>query len=82
MPSPQDFGDTYAFGHLLSPTEDQGAVQAAINNWGASGGDDEPEAQLYALDQARYCLSFTGAILMLALYALLNSNDMCQWAPQ
>jgi hypothetical protein len=40
-----------AFQHQLNPTNSAAAVTTAINNWFADGGDDTPEAQLYALDQ-------------------------------
>jgi hypothetical protein len=46
--------DSYAFQHQLSPTDpisNLAAIQAAVNAWSASGGFDDPEAQLYALDQ-------------------------------
>lgn len=49
-----DSSDPYAFQHQLNPTNpitNLAAIQGAINTWSASGGDDTPEAQLYALDQ-------------------------------
>lgn len=40
-----------AFQHQLSPSANVVAVQAAIDDWTASGGIDLPEGQLFALDQ-------------------------------
>jgi hypothetical protein len=47
----QDFGDPNVFRNLQPITANTGTVQTAINLWSASGGDDFPEAQLFALDQ-------------------------------
>jgi hypothetical protein len=41
----------YAFQHQLNPTTIVGDVTTAINAWGASGGRDGSEGQLFALDQ-------------------------------
>ena len=43
-------GDPYGFQHQLSPTTATAAVAAAIGAWSAVGGDDTPEADLFALD--------------------------------
>jgi von Willebrand factor type A domain len=42
-------GDAYMFKLEQAITDDPAAVQAAIDSWTASGGCDEPEAQLNAL---------------------------------
>jgi hypothetical protein len=47
LPDPVD--DPYMFKLEQSLTADAAAVQTAINTWSASGGCDEPEAQLNAL---------------------------------
>jgi hypothetical protein len=48
----KDFPDgPYAFQHQLSPSKVVADVQNAISNWSASGGNDMPEGQLYALDK-------------------------------
>jgi hypothetical protein len=41
----------YAFQHQLSPTLGSADVTLAVNAWSASGGDDTPEGQLFALQQ-------------------------------
>jgi hypothetical protein len=43
-------GDPYGFQHQVSPTNVTATVTAGINAWSASGGDDIPEADLFALD--------------------------------
>lgn len=43
-------GDPYCFQHQVSPTNNFGTVTAAINTWTASGGNDVPEGELFALD--------------------------------
>jgi hypothetical protein len=43
-------GDPYCFQHQVSPTNVAATVTAAINTWSASGGNDLPEGQLFALD--------------------------------
>ena len=48
---PADVFTPYAFRHQLSPTLGVTAVTAAVSAWSASGGNDTPEAQLYALTQ-------------------------------
>lgn len=47
----KDVGDSYVYRLEQAVTNTQANVQAAINTWGASGGGDGPEAQLYALQQ-------------------------------
>ncbi|HEU5378945.1 MAG TPA: VWA domain-containing protein [Ktedonobacteraceae bacterium] len=48
----KDFvGAPHAFEHQQSLTANMDAVIAMINNWKAGGGEDTPEAQLFALDQ-------------------------------
>lgn len=48
----KDFpNDPYAFQHQLSPTNAVASVAAAISAWSASGGNDDPEGQLYALEK-------------------------------
>ncbi len=48
----KDFpSDPYAFAAQQSVTTDEVSVLAAINAWTASGGDDTPEGQFFALDQ-------------------------------
>jgi len=48
----KDFpNDPFAFQHQLAPTLTVTDVTNAINAWGASGGSDSPEGQLFALDQ-------------------------------
>ncbi len=42
--------DPYFFQHQQSLTTNTALVSAAINNWTASGGNDTPEGQLFALD--------------------------------
>jgi hypothetical protein len=48
----KDFPETFgpAFTHQLSPTPVIADANTAINAWSAIGGEDTPEAQLYALD--------------------------------
>src|SRR5262249_44568354 len=43
-------GDPYCFQHQVSPTNAVAAVTAGINAWSASGGQDTPEGELFALD--------------------------------
>jgi hypothetical protein len=43
-------GDPYGFQHQVKPTNNTAAVTAGINAWSASGGDDIPEADLFALN--------------------------------
>jgi hypothetical protein len=48
----KDFGDDVPFQHQLSPTAIVDDVRAAIAAWNADGGgNDAPEAQLFALNQ-------------------------------
>lgn len=47
----RDFTDATAFQNQQVITANQAAVTAAIGAWSASGGDDEPEGQLFALQQ-------------------------------
>ncbi|HEV7409489.1 MAG TPA: hypothetical protein VGO01_13470 [Bradyrhizobium sp.] len=49
----KDFGsgDPYCFQHQQSPSVPTAPVQTAINAWSASGGNDGPEGQFFALDQ-------------------------------
>lgn len=44
-------GDPFCFQNQLSPTTSKPAAAAAINSWVASGGADNDEGQLFALDQ-------------------------------
>lgn len=48
----KDEFDSYAYKVNTAFTNDQAAVQAGINTWVADGGNDTPEANLYALEQA------------------------------
>jgi hypothetical protein len=41
----------YGFSLAQSITDDAAAINGAINNWAALGGNDTPEGQLYALDR-------------------------------
>lgn len=43
-------GDPYCFQHQVTPTNVVPTVTAAINSWLASGGNDLPEGDLFALD--------------------------------
>ena len=43
-------GDPFCFQHQVSPTNAVATVTAAINTWAASGGNDIPEGDLFALD--------------------------------
>jgi hypothetical protein len=43
-------GDPFCFQHQVSPTNAVATVTAAINAWTASGGNDTPEGNLFALD--------------------------------
>jgi hypothetical protein len=43
-------GDPYGFQHQVSLTNNAAAVTAGINTWSASGGEDTPEADLFALN--------------------------------
>jgi hypothetical protein len=45
-------GDPYAYRLNQAMTTVQASAQNGINMWGADGGADTPEAQLFALDQA------------------------------
>jgi hypothetical protein len=48
----KDFpNDPYAFQHQLSPTNVAANVTTAISAWSASGGNDTPEGDLFALDR-------------------------------
>lgn len=47
----KDVGDTFVYRLNQAVTTNTAAVQTGINQWGASGGGDEPEAQLFALQQ-------------------------------
>jgi hypothetical protein len=44
-------GDPFAFQHQVSPTSVAATVTGAVHAWSASGGDDTPEANLFALDR-------------------------------
>ncbi len=46
----KDFGDAYAYRLNTAFTSNQATAQAGINMWGASGGGDYQEANLYALN--------------------------------
>ena len=48
---PLDVNTPYAFRHQLSPTLGVAAVTAAVSAWSANGGNDTPEAALFALTQ-------------------------------
>lgn len=48
----KDVGDPFIYNLDQDITLNTAAVQTAINSWGASGGGDTPEANLYALAQA------------------------------
>lgn len=48
----KDVGDIYVFRREQDITTSQAAAQAGINAWGASGGGDWPEANLFALEEA------------------------------
>src|SRR5205823_3556385 len=43
-------GDPYGFQHQVNPTNVAATVTAGINAWSASGGNDIPEADLFALN--------------------------------
>jgi hypothetical protein len=43
-------GDPYGFQHQVSLTNNAAAVTAGINTWSATGGNDTPEADLFALN--------------------------------
>lgn len=47
----KDFGDIYTYKLNTGMTSSQATAQSAINTWGASGGGDWPEANLYALNR-------------------------------
>lgn len=47
----KDVGDSPTFNVDQAVTGDTAAVQAGVDTWTASGGGDEPEAQLFALHQ-------------------------------
>ena len=48
----RDEGDSFVYRLATDVTTSTGTVQAGINSWGASGGGDGPEANLFALQQA------------------------------
>jgi hypothetical protein len=48
----KDNGDTYVYRLNTAMTGNTAAVQTGINAWSAGGGNDWPEANLYALQQA------------------------------
>ncbi|MBB1076800.1 PEP-CTERM sorting domain-containing protein [Rhodoferax sp. 4810] len=48
----KDDGDVFGYRLNTAFTNNQAAVQAGIDIWGASGGGDLPEANLYALERA------------------------------
>jgi hypothetical protein len=47
----KDVGDVFVYHQDTSITKNTATVQSGINAWGASGGGDYPEADLYGLDQ-------------------------------
>ena len=47
----KDNGDVFVYRNNTDPSLVPATVQAAVNAWGASGGGDTPEANLYALEQ-------------------------------
>ena len=47
----KDVGSAFVYRLNQAVTADTTAVQAGINQWAASGGGDEPEAQLFALQE-------------------------------
>jgi len=47
----RDIYDSFTYRLNTDITNDLDAVQSGINQWNASGGDDWPEANLYALEQ-------------------------------
>jgi len=47
----KDNFDTFVYRKNTDPTTSLADVQTAVNMWGASGGGDTPEANLYALQQ-------------------------------
>jgi len=49
-----EYKDYYQYRYRLNTamTTNQASAQAGINQWGASGGNDAPEANLFALEQA------------------------------
>lgn len=51
FPAPDEDRHPYAFRHQQSITNDAAAIVSAIAEWQATSGRDQPEAQLYALDQ-------------------------------
>lgn len=52
----KDFNDAYVFNLGAVLAADGGSsAQTAISGWSASGGGDNPEAQLYALHEVRGC---------------------------
>jgi len=48
----RDVGDAFVYRENLDPPSmNEATVQTAVNAWTAGGGGDEPEAQMYALEQ-------------------------------
>lgn len=88
----KDFSDVdaYAFLNAAPVAGDGGAsALAAIAQWSASGGGDDPEAQLYALYQARAACSAEGTGLYSvpcchneAAFVRLGCLSMCSHAVQ
>ena len=59
----KDVGDVFVYRLNQDITDESPAtVQTGINAWGATGGGDKPEAQLYALDQVANTVNWLNAI--------------------
>lgn len=80
----RDTGDTPLFAVDQGMTDDQLAVDAAIQGWFADGGDDTPECQLYALQQlATGAVTFRpDATRVIVWFGDASGHDPCNGATE
>lgn len=72
----KDIGDTFVYRTNTGLTMNQSTVQAGLNLWGASGGGDVPEANLFGLDQAATTIAWrTGSRRLLAWFGDAPGHD-------
>jgi plastocyanin len=80
----RDTGDTPLFAVDQGMTDDQLAVDAAIQAWSAGGGGDTPECQLYALEQlATGAVTFrSDATKVIVWFGDASGHDPCNGATE
>jgi hypothetical protein len=72
----KDFGDVYVYHRNQDLTGNTAAVQTGINLWGASGGADIPEANLFALKEAADTTSWrTGSTRIMVWFGDAPGHD-------